>query len=147
MAYLDWLDAAVRSAISNNAAGTLVALRALLQISSDHGHLLPMAAQTAELASRWFAAPLARVSAHGDLAAGHLSVLAEYAAGQTALLTAEVMRNEPPMVALLLFANRGTLEFRDAPFEPQFTPIDCAALALVERSLATAQPVEARDAR
>ena len=90
MAYLTWLGGAVQQAITQKRIGSPVALRAFFLLSSDHGLLLPTMAEALTAAARWFGSPLTRVYALGTVQAGEITALAEFAAGQTALVTAAV---------------------------------------------------------
>jgi len=140
VAYLEWLEKQLDAAVIRRRIGRPVALRAILQLTADHGLLAPLAGETLATASRWFEAPLSRLYAQGGAAAGYLSVMAEFAHGQSALVTAETTRLETPMVLVLLVGRRGTLRFDDAPDQLALEARDSPWRALIERSLGSGKP-------
>jgi len=146
MAYPEWLEKSLQAAIARKGIGAPVALRAFLQLTPDHGLLLPVLAHGVQMAERWFGSPLKQLYAQGAVEAGYLTALAEYQRGQTALISAETCRSEDPMVLVLLVGNRGTLQFEDKPDLAPLVPGDIPVRTLIEKSLRSGQPVQgARD--
>jgi hypothetical protein len=142
MAYLTWLADNVQNAIIQKRIGTPVALRGFFLLSPDHGLLLPTLAEVLTTAAQWFGSPLTRIYALGGVRAGEITALAEFSAGQTALLTAATLRDATAMADLLVVGNHGTLRHQDHPesFEPGRA--DPKLARALERSLAAGAPVE-----
>ena len=118
MPYLEWLENSLTDKLKEQPIGEPVALRAYLELSDDHGHLVPTAGAMAAIAGAWFGAGLPKVYALGGADQGYVSVTATYPGGQTALIVAESLRGaagERPSVRLLLIGNHGTMEFADSP--------------------------------
>ena len=63
--YVEWLEKAVERKLADNSIGLPVALRAQLNLSSDHGLLAPSLAGLASAAERWFASKALTVYAQG----------------------------------------------------------------------------------
>ncbi|MGH9659609.1 MAG: hypothetical protein ACRD96_13760 [Bryobacteraceae bacterium] len=124
----------MEKALATGRIGRPVAVRAFLQWTADHGVLTRLAADACDAAARWFESAVTACYARGGAAEGYVSVLAEYARGETALVAAEVLREGPAATLVLVVGNRGTLQFDDAaPEQPGDSPLR----ALIERSLAT----------
>ena len=155
MSYLEWLENSLTDKLEEQPVGEPVALRAYLELSEDHGHLVPTAGAMAAVAGAWFGAGLPKVYALGGAGQGFVSVTATYPGGQTALIVAESLSaaaGERPSVRLLLIGNRGTMEFADAP-GADFRTVDrtppagagSAALSrAIADSLRSGAPVEGR---
>ena len=137
MAYFPWLAKAVKSALSQNRIGTPVALRASFHLTPDHGRLLPILAEAVTTASGWFAGEPTRIYALGGIQTGEITVMVEFARGETALVSTAVLRIPVPLADLLLIGNRGTLRFEDAPA----AGINPKLLKAIEQSLAARSPV------
>ena len=157
MPYLSWLEKALAAKLAEQPIGTPVALRAYLQLTSDHGLLVAHAAGMTALAERWFGANVASIYSQGSAESGYLSLLVQFAAGQTALVVSELVRpardgaGERPFTKLLVVGNHGTIEFEDAPGSDGL-PVDVASpdgprereiSREVERSLRSGQPAVA----
>ena len=121
VAYLDWLEQTLRTKLTSNAIGDPVALRAYLQLTSDHGLLTPTAAAAVVMAQRWFGTSVLSIYAQGGAELGYVSILAKFVKGQTALISSELVRSgaEPrgefPTVTLVLIGNHGSMQFSDSP--------------------------------
>ena len=154
MPYLSWLEDALARKTAEQAIGTPVALRAYLQLVSDHGLLVSQAAGMTALAERWFGGKATSVYSQGSAETGYISSLIQFAAGETALVVSELVRpardgaGERPLVKLLIVGNHGTIEFEETPGQDGL-PVDVALpdgprereLAReVERSLRSGQP-------
>ena len=116
--YLKWIEQSLAAKLSEQPIGEPVALRMYLELSGDHGHLVPTAGVAAAIASRWFGTGLPTVYAQGGADQGYVSITASYPGGQTALIVAESRRGDSaglPSARLLLIGNRGTVEFVDSP--------------------------------
>jgi len=116
MSYFDILAESLEAKLQAGAIGEPVALRLYLQLSVDHGLLLPAGAGGVRLAERWFAGPADILYAQGSVASGYISLLVR-ARGRTALINAEVIWPSKPdaFVRLLLVGNNGSAEFEDSP--------------------------------
>lgn len=145
MQYLERLEKWIVSALAEKPVGEPVAVRAFYQITSDHGLLLPVLAEATSMAGAWFASVPLRLYALGGPEAGYLSVLAEYARGQTAMLTVEELQQGSPSVSLFLIGNHGTLRYEDSPDlqERELSRISWKQplISALQRSLRTGQPV------
>ena len=119
--YVEWLEKAVERKLADNSIGLPVALRAQLNLSSDHGLLVPSLAGLASAADRWFSSKPLTVYAQGGAELEYVSLLVKFSGGQTALLSSEVVRgdgglgSEGPNVLLLVVGNHGTMQFTDNP--------------------------------
>jgi len=142
MAYLTWLGGAVQQAITQKRIGSPVALRAFFLLSPDHGLLLPTLTEALTAVTQWFGSPLTRVYALGGVRTGEVTALAEFSAGQTALLTAATLRDPTPLADLLVIGNHGTLRHQDHPESFQPGRADPQLARALERSLAAGAPVE-----
>ncbi len=145
MTYLEWLDNAVAAQLKRDRIGRPVFLRASLQITADHGLLLPILAAAMEAASRWMRSPVRRVYAQGGSRQGFASVLVEFGDGQTALLSTELSHGGEAFVELLLLGQHGSFRFQDQPEPIQLR--DAAPVssrhwtAALEQSIAAGKPV------
>ncbi len=121
LAYVEWLEKAVERKLADHAIGSPVALRAQLNLSSDHGLPAAMLAGLVSAAERWFAGKPLSVYAQGGAELEYVSLLVKFSGGQTALLSSEVVRGdrgtggEGPNVLLLIVGNHGTMQFTDHP--------------------------------
>jgi hypothetical protein len=119
--YLDWLEQTLATKLASKPVGEPVALRAYLQLTSDHGLLAPTAAAAVALAQRWFGAPPLSLYAQGGAEDGYVSVLATFTKGQTALISSDLVRGgaepcgESPKATLVLLGNHGSMQFSDSP--------------------------------
>lgn len=157
MAYLSWLEQKLAAKLAEQPIGTPVALRAYVQLTSDHGLLARNAAAVTALAERWFGSAVSSVYSQGSAGSGYVSVLVQFAAGQTALAVSELLRpgegalREQPTMKLLVVGNHGTIEFEDRPgadalaveLSPPNDPRVGELSREVERSLRSGQPVVA----
>jgi predicted dehydrogenase len=135
------LARAVQQAVASGRIGTPVALRAHFHLSADHGTLLAALEAALTAAATWFASTPARVYAAGGARHGEITALAEYAGGQTALVSVGVLRDSLPRTDILLIGNHGTLRFQ----EPVALEAEAGHPGLrraIEQSLAAGAPVE-----
>lgn len=124
MKYLGWLSDAIGAKLNARAIGKPVFLRANLQLSADHGLLLPLAAELVETAGRWLGAPVSTVYAQGGVRWGFISLLLQCESGESALIAIETTHGAQPEAQVLVVGQHGTLRFDDFP-EP--LQIDSAA--------------------
>ena len=157
MPYLTWLEDALAAKLAEQPIGTPVALRAYLQLGSDHGLLISQVAGMAALAERWLGSKATSFYSQGSAESGYVSLLVQFAAGETALVVSELVRpardgaDERPFVKLLVVGNHGTIEFEDAPgsdglpvdVAPPDGPRERELSREVERSLRSGQPAAA----
>ena len=101
----------VGAALRSGRIGTPVAVRIVAHQSADHGSLERAAAAALAAATRWLDSPLERLTALGDVRSGQISVLAQYAGGQTALVSAGSRGVGQPVVEILVTGNRGVLSW------------------------------------
>lgn len=135
------LEQAVSRALASKRIGIPVAARGFFQVSPDHGALLAVLESAVAASAVWFGSGVRRVYALGGARHGEITVTVEFAAGQTALVSAAVLRDPAPLADLLLLGNRGTLRFQEpAALRPEGA--HPALRAAIERSLASGQPVE-----
>ena len=146
MAYLDWLEKTLASKLSEKPIGEPVVVRAFYQLTPDHGVLIPVLAAATSMAASWLGSRPARVYAQGGAAHGYATVLAEFAGGQTALITSETAQPEGHSVRVLIIGNHGTLSYHDAPGGGPVLAPDSAGNrrlhAAIERSLRAGRTVE-----
>ena len=154
MTYLDWLEQTLATKLASEAIGEPVALRAYLQLTSDHGLLTPTAAAAVALAQRWFGTSPLSLYAQGGAEHGYVSVLATFAKGQTAVISSDLVRDgaepcgESPAATLVLLGNHGSMQFTDTPGSDGL-PVDLAPpqggpqqqlLRLIQESLREGKP-------
>jgi hypothetical protein len=146
MAYLNWLEQSVASALRDGSVGTPVAVRLFVALGDDHGELTRAAAAGVAAAGRWLGAPLERLYAQGSAQSGQVSVIAKFG-GCTALVSAELVRpGGRPEVRLLALGSTGTLTHDDWPgsdgIRVDLTPPEARRETdLIERSLREAVPL------
>ena len=152
--YVEWLEKAVERKLADKSIGLPVALRAQLNLSSDHGLLVPSLAGLASTAERWLGSKPLTVYAQGGAEAEYVSLLVKFSGGQTAVLSSEVVRGdggpgaEGPNVLLLIVGNHGTMQFTDHPgrdgrpvdIEPPGEPRARKLARAIEESLRKGQP-------
>jgi hypothetical protein len=116
MNYLDVMSESLAAKLARGEVGRPVALRLYLQLSSDHGLILPHCAAGTRLAEQLFGARADILHAQGGVASGYVSVLARCGAG-TALIHSEVAWPKAPAayLRLLLVGESGSIEFEDSP--------------------------------
>ena len=151
VAYFQWLGQAVRAKLTDKPIGDAVALRAYLQLTSDHGLLIPTLAAALAMAGRWLGSPTG-LYAQGGSRQGYVSALAQFS-GRTALISSDLIRtgDERPAVTLLLVGNRGSLQFSDHPgadgllvnLDPPHGEEERNIGAMIEQSLRQKRPVAA----
>ena len=116
MNYFEILAESLSAKIDSGAIGAPVALRLYLQLTSDHGLLLPYAALGVDLAQRWLGAEADVAHVQGGVEKGYITVLGRVAVG-TCLIHSELVRaSDAPSVRLILVGNQGSAEFEDSPF-------------------------------
>ncbi len=154
VAYLDWLEETLASKLASKPIGEPVALRAYLQLTSDHGLLTPTAAAAVAMAGSWFGTSLLSLYAQGGAEPGYVSILAKFAKGQTALISSDLVRSgakpceEFPAATLVLIGNHGSMQFSDSPgsdgLPVDLTPPNNAPqrqlLRLIQESLRDGKP-------
>jgi hypothetical protein len=137
------LARAVSQAIASGRIGTPVALRGHFHLSADHGTLLPALEAALGAAAAWFTSAPVRIYATGGARYGEITALAEYAGGQTALVSAGVLRDPLPRADVLLIGNHGTLRFQE-PVALAAEQGHAGLRRAIEQSLASGAPVEVK---
>lgn len=148
MKYLAWLEETLGAKLRAGAIGKPVFVRANLQLIADHGHLIPLAASALDTAAKWIGSPVRRVYAQGGTRQGFVSLLVEFASGQSALLAAELTQQAPAEAELLVVGQHGTLRFDDFPEPLQLgntPPAGGRWVSLIESSLASGEAAVARE--
>jgi hypothetical protein len=145
MAYLDRLEKWIASGLAEKPVGEPVAVRAFCQLTGDHGLLLPTLAAVTSITATWFSSRPVRLYALGGADVGYASVLAEFAGGQTAILTVETLQRGRPSVTILMIGNHGTIRYEDSPettgSDVSEVPWKKPLLEALEQSLRRAAPV------
>jgi predicted dehydrogenase len=117
-------------ALASGQIGTPVAARLVAHLGADHGRIERVAARVLEAASAWFASRMDQLTALGGAETGHISILARFAAGQTALVCAGSGGAGPPLLEILVTGSRGVLSWegqsgavaiRDEANEPELS--------------------------
>jgi hypothetical protein len=142
MTYFAWLEKTVAGAIAQQRIGSLVSLRAFFQLSADHGRLMGILGEALAAAGKWFGSRPVRVYALGGIKAGEITAMIEYSGGETALVSAGVLRDPVPIADLMLIGNRGTLRHQDSPQLGEPGRGDEKLLRAIEKSLVGQAPVE-----
>lgn len=141
--HLAWIEETIGAKLRANAIGKPVFVRANLQLIADHGHLVRLAAEALGTASKWMAAPVRSVYAQGGVRQGFISLMAEFDAGQSALLAVELTHGQPAEVQVLVVGQHGTLRFDDFPEPLQLSAAEpspsAQSMRLIEASLANGQ--------
>lgn len=114
---MDELSAAletVDAALATGQIGTPVAARIVAHLGADHGQLERLAARWLAAVSDWFKSRSVELTALGGAEAGQISLLARFAAGQTALVSVGSHGAGQPLLELLVTGNRGVLSWEGA---------------------------------
>lgn len=141
--YWKWLDQTIAARIDSGEIGKPLFVRADLQLTADHGHLLGAAGAVLESVTRWFQSGVDRVYAHGGVRQGFLSLMVEFSGGQTALLSAETTRSGDPSALVLVLGQYGSIRLDDYPEPEQLgdaARANPAIVAAIERSLDSGRP-------
>lgn len=149
MRYLSWLDKTVGAQLSSDQIGKPVFVRAHLELTADHGLLIPLSEAGMAMTRRWLGASVRSIYALGGVTYGTVSLQVEFAQGQTALVSAELTNGDELSVQVLCVGQHGTLRFDDFP-DPVLVmqPIEAAKpqyRRYIERSLASGRPVGAAE--
>lgn len=145
--YLTWLEPVIGSRVTPESIGNVVFVRANLELTADHGLLTAVAAAGLGNAARWIQAEPSSVYAQGGVKEGYVSLLAEFANGASALISAEAAHGEPS-AQLLLVGQRGTLRYDDYPQAGQLKDRPLARaewVRWIERSLRLGAPAKERE--
>jgi hypothetical protein len=97
--YLSWLEKTVASQLSN--VGKPVFVRVHLELTADHGLLIPISEAALAVTQRWFSAGVRNIYALGGAKFGTVSLQVEFAEGQTALVSAELAHGSESSVQVL----------------------------------------------
>ncbi|MSV28391.1 MAG: hypothetical protein EXQ52_06550 [Bryobacterales bacterium] len=151
MRYFSLLERTIEAALAGNPVGRAVFVRAHLELTADHGLLIPISEAGLAIARRWVGASVRRIHALGGVRHGSVSLQVEFAEGQTSLVSAELTHGGEPVVHLLIAGQQGTLRFDDFP-DPRLlvqaigvsTP---GYRGVIERSLTTGKPMLAAEER
>jgi hypothetical protein len=147
--YFSWLEKNVGAQLSGDQVGKPVFVRAHLELTGDHGLLIPISEAGVAIARRWLGADVRSIYALGGVKDGTVSLQVEFAQGQTALVSAELSHGGEPSVQLLCVGRHGTLRFDDFPepafLMPPFETPKPGYRAYIERSLASGRPVRAAE--
>lgn len=135
----------VSKAVESGRIGRAVAVRLFACLSADHGQLVPTTAAALDLANRWLGGKLVRFDVRGAVDSGHLTVLAEFANGETALVGATQWMDGPPKLEFLIVGTMGTMHYDGANVLEGPVTFDAIATrplaAMIETALRTKAPV------
>lgn len=144
MRYFSWLEATVGAQLSGDRVGKPVFLRAHLELTADHGLLIPISEAAVAIARRWLGAGVRSIYALGGVKHGTVSLQVEFAQGQTALVSAELTHGGESSVHLLCAGQHGTLRFDDFPdpalLRQAIEPPKPGYRGYIEQSLASGRP-------
>ena len=115
MRYFSWLEKTVGAQLSSDQVGKPVFVRAHLELTADHGLLIPISEAGVAITRRWLGAGVRTIYALGGVKYGTVSLQVEFAQGQTALVSAELTHGGESSVQLLCVGQHGTLRFDDFP--------------------------------
>ena len=115
MSYLEALERLVGQRLEADAIGRVVFVRAHLQLTADHGLLLPLAAGALDLAARWTGGAIRSVYPQGGIRQGVVSLLIDFEGGQSAIVSAEATLGGEASVQALITGQSGTIRFDDFP--------------------------------
>ena len=149
MRYFSWLEKTVGAQLSGDQVGKPVFVRAHLELTADHGLLIPISEAGVAITRRWLGAGVRSIYALGGVKDGTVSLQVEFAQGQTALVSAELSHGGESSVQLLCVGQHGTLRFEDFPdpvllMQP-IQPPKPGYRGYIERSLASGRPVRAAE--
>jgi hypothetical protein len=155
---LETLFQTIERELRNGRIGRPVCVRGHLELSADHGRLLPALAGAAQRALEWLGEGASRVFAAGSIEAGHVCTLIEGRGGPACLLSIALRRRSFPVADILVIGNQGSLRHEglenglSASVEAVEAGRDAlseaarAMLTAIERSLESAAPVDVDDA-
>ena len=153
MRYFAWLEKTVGAKLAAGAIGRPVFIRAHLELSADHGLLIPVTEAVLAITRRWMgsAAGVRGIYALGGVKHGSVTLQVEFAQGQTALVSAEpVHPAAEPAVQILCTGQHGSLRFDDFPDPSALTqpiePPKPGYRGYIERSLVSGKTVRAEEA-
>ena len=141
----------VADAVAQRRIGRPVALRMHAYLVSQPDQFLAVLAEVLELASNWFEGRLGRVDVRTPSAGGHATVLAEFTAGETALVSCHRLVEGTPRLDVLLIGSQGTLQLDGETNAGQMPlsgpgprPEPDPLLACLQQSLEQQAPVRVR---
>ena len=146
LTYWESLTHGVRASIAKNRVGTPVFVRWTLLVGRDNGELERLVAKMLETTGKWFGSDAVRVMALAPDKSCTLTVSAEFAAGQTALLTSG-LSHQRAEIDFILLGNKGTSYQHEYPVGinhhdfavPDSADID-VAIEQLRRSIASGSP-------
>ena len=147
--YFSWLEKTVVAELSGDQVGKPVFVRAHLELTADHGLLIPISEAGVAITRRWLGVDVRSIYALGGLKYGTVSLQIEFTQGQTALVSAELSHGAEPSVQLLCVGQHGTLRFEDFPdpalLVPPIQTPKPGYRGYIEQSLASGRPVRAAE--
>jgi len=149
MHYLIWLEKTVGSQLSSDSIGKPVFVRAHLELTADHGLLIPLSEAGLAMTQRWLGAGVRSIYALGGAKFGTVSLQIDFVQGQTALVSAELAHGAESSVQVLCVGQHGTARFDDFPDPIMLTqPIEVPKprySGYIERSLTVGKPVRTEE--
>ena len=137
----------VTKAVAEGSIGRPVALRLHAFVVETVDKTLPAATGLLAMANRWFAGKLVRIEGRGSVASLHLTMLAEFAGGETALVSVHRRPNAEARLEFLLLGSQGMLrhddvllEFQDPPTKREDQTIHDAISRALDESLKQGAP-------
>jgi hypothetical protein len=149
MRYLSWLERTVGTQLSNDQIGKIVFVRAHLELTADHGLLIPLSEAGIAMTRQWLGTGVRSIYALGGVKYGTVSLQVEFAQGQTALVSTEIAHGPELSVQMLCVGQHGTVRFEDFP-DPALLmpPLEIPKpryLRYIERSLASGRLVRSEE--
>lgn len=100
--------------------GVPVAVRVVAHAEADHGQMESLAAVALEHATIWLGGELLHLTARGGVESGQITIFAQLAKGQSALVSVGSYGVGKPLVAFEVWGNRGMLSWEADPFSYDF---------------------------
>ncbi len=141
---MESLQKSVQTVIKSGRIGSPVFLRCVCQIATEKSLLQPAAAVMA-LANEWMPAEPERIYAQSDAEATQLTLMVQYAGGQSAVLSVNRTRAEPECDVMLV-GNKGVI-YHETPIGRHHlsaTPLEMGESAeltpVIAQALESGQP-------
>ena len=142
---LDELNSTLSAALASGKVGTPVSLRLHLQVTESRNDSVAHLALLMPLLQTTFGSPPSRLLARRNAVADQLTVLFNFAAGQSAMVTCGCGSARHTSLQLLLVGNRGVIRLEGGElFESADVPEKSDAQfwrTLIERSITAGEPV------
>jgi predicted dehydrogenase len=154
MSHLDLARSAIEQAIGSSRIGTPVSLRLVAHTTADHGRIDDVLAEALGAACDWLGGEPESVHASGGGEKGQTTALVRFAGGQTALVSAGIRGEGPPLFEAIVIGTRGVVAWEPDPGQLSNSAEDPAGrrsdrgqslLRAVRASLASGGPVRGNE--